>query len=406
MIKKIFIIICILLLSSCAKEDVEEYIQVEELDFIEPIRSIYLFDEISDELKTELRYCNGSAYKNYQFKMLGKDIYDDVLLDIYDNEVDLSKYDNVVFEVVSTKCEHCKKMILDNLKQMLNYDCKIIQYFDIGDKKDIEEFYKDIGIEIDDDMTIICHNDKLRDYIKDYLKMETYPTLIAYKDHKVSFNVAGQISIDQFDKFYELAFVEPINIDENIINLDRTTNDIENELSKDNLDKLKKLDNDQYTYDLSLKIMGKKIDYENISNSDSSVFINEVEDYKEFINEDLIVFYTYLKDNSETNKVDFINNLIENNSSYNYLILLNEGIDKSSNAYRNMNVKFKARASSMSSNVPDNLLENGMANYPTAVFIKKGVFTGAYSNVENDEQFKKAIDLFLSDNSIALKINN
>ena len=83
-----------------------------------------------------------------------------------------------------------------------------------------------------------------------------------------------------------------------------------------------------------------------------------------------------------------------------------EGFESSSAALNNMSVKFRCPAVSMLASIPKDLFGFGLVNYPTAVFVDRGVFTGAYSNIESKEKFAEACELFISDGSIAYKRNN
>jgi len=400
MIKKIFLVLLIFILSACN-------LAKEEKQYIEPMNNVFLFDEIDEESKTKLKQANGDKeYENYQFKMISKDIYDEDLTDINGNTINLKNYDCLVFEIVSVGCSHCKKMIAKDLKIMLNKDVTFVQYFNVGDKDDILDLYKDIGIEIPDNLIIIEYNESLYDYVKDYLKIESYPTLVLFKNGKVSINSYGQLDTDGIDTLYDLGFNNPITIEENVINLDRSIDDVRESLSEENLDKLKQLDNDKKTEEYTLRLIGSKVDFNNITRSKSNVYVNEVDDYSNYLEEDLIVIYTYLQIDNDINNIEFINSLIDSNKGVSYLVVLVEGVESSSAHYLNSDVKFKCPVTSILGYIPDDLYKMGVKNYPTAFFIEKGTYVGAYSNINSIGNFNEAIDMFFGDDSISLVNNN
>ncbi|MEE3409605.1 MAG: hypothetical protein VZQ95_09445, partial [Erysipelotrichaceae bacterium] len=123
-------------------------------------------------------------------------------------------------------------------------------------------------------------------------------------------------------------------------------------------------------------------------------------------NEKLVLLYTYLRDNSETEKVEFINDLMKQESDEKYIVILVEGLESSSFALKNMSVRFNCPVVSVLGRMPEDFFNFGLANYPTAVFLDKGTFTGAYSNIESKEKYTEALGIFLGDQCIAYKSNN
>lgn len=402
MFKKIAIILSLLLLCSCDKKEINE-----NTNFIEPVKSVFLFDYIEDNYKTKLKRANTNKdLKNYQIKMFDKQVYSFDLVDINDNVINLKDYDELIFQVVSVECEHCKKEIQEHLNDLLDLDVTLVQYFDVGNKEEILDFYNELNIEIDDSLIIIEHQDELREYIKDDLFLTTYPTIICFKDGLVTFNTYGEVTNDSIDTLYDVGFVNTIKIDEDIKKLDRTIDDIKASLSKENLTKLIALDNDNFTTDFTYQIMGKSVNLDIISNRDSKVFIKEIDDFSKYKDRDLILIYEYFRDEDDLHKIDFVNELIKEHDEYEYIIVLSEGLDTSSEIYKNSNSKFIAPVVSMSSAIPDDFNSHGMANYPSAVFIQKNTFMGAYSNIKSNALFSEAIKLFMGDSSIAYVSNN
>ena len=230
---------------------------------------------------------------------------------------------------------------------MIEADATLIQYFNVGEKQDILDFYQEIEVDIPSNIVIISHDDGLNDYIKNVLRAESYPTLVSYKNNKVSFDEYGDINDEELETFLDVSFNNPVTIDANLISLDRSIEDVEESLSKDSIAKLESIDNNGKTKNLTLQLIGKKCDYETISNDKSSIYISEIGDYSIYKDKDVVLIYTYLRDKNEIDKVEFINSLIESNSDVEYIVVLIEGLESSSNAYKLMNKKFKCKVTSV-----------------------------------------------------------
>lgn len=404
MLRKIIVLLSVLLcLVAC---DTRQNNIVEEDVFIEPMKDIFIFSELDDGLKNDVKRANGGKdFKNYQFKMLNKDVYENDLIDIYGNLINLKNYDEFILEVVSVECSHCKQMIAEHLMEMLEKGVKLVQYFDVGNKDEIIDLYNELDIEMSEDIVYLSRDDDFRVYIKDYLGLVSYPSLVCFKDNKVVFNEVGELSLGSLEKLYELSFLNTLCIDQSIIDKDRTIDDVKNDLSEQSISRIEYLDNDEFTSDLTYQIMGRKVDYATVSNSDSNLFVKQIDDFSKYENSDVVLIYSYLKD-EDVSKIGFVNSLIDSNSEYDYILVLVEGLDTSSKVYNSMSTKFKCPVVSSSSAIPDDLYTRGMAAYPSAIFIKKGYFVGAYSNIESIDKFAYALETFMSDKCIGLTRNN
>ena len=413
MIKKALTIVLLILLSACSKvTEVDNSIETKE--YVEPINDVFIFDQIDNESRSLLKYANGNKeFENYQFKMLKQDTYLRNLLDFNNNTINLKDINTYLLCVISTDCKHCKQMIKDHLETMRISNVKPILYFNVGDKKDILDFFNEIQVDISSDLIIIPHDEMMEKYIKEELHLESYPSLICFYDGKVSFDEYGDIDNEQFETLYDIGFVNRLeyvkndNIEwSNIIKSARSIEDVKGSLSKENYEKLKAIDNDNSTIDYSLKLMGSRLNYDLISANKDSMFVSEIDDYSIYKDKDVVIIYTYFANEEETDKVRFINSLIASNKEVEYIVVLIEGMDSSSNYYRQMGVKFNCKATSVLGYTPDDFYRLGVSKYPTAFFVEKSTFTGAYSNIDSVNNFNKAIKLFFGDECIAQKSNN
>ena len=411
MLKKIFIVLISFILVSCATNNEEEKI-VDE--YIAPVKDVFLFDELDNDLKQRIRNANGnSAFQNYQFYMLGKDIYENDLLDINGNTINFNNYDSFILEVLSTTCSHCKDSLENNLDSLLDLDVTIIQYFNVGDVDDIKNLYEDIDRSIPSNIIVIGKDEGLDDYLRHDIGIERYPTLISYKDNKISFSSIGDMDEESFKSFYEISFNNPLKKEDlidsegnDLLSLNRSVDDVKNDLSIENQNKINDLDNDGYTIEATYKLMGKSVDFTKMSNDKSSPYISEVDDFTIYEDSDLVLLYTFLKDETQSERIEYINELIASNDEVEYLLILIEGIDNSSSAYKKMDIKANCPVVSVEGYIPQDFFIIGITSYPTVLFIRNGVYTGAYSNIENTIKFNQAIEMFLGDNCISLVRNN
>ena len=272
---------------------------------------------------------------------------------------------------------------------------------------------KEEGVSFNDEIIVIARDEGFKNYINDTLKLKNYPTYLSCDKGIITFNTIGELNEESYPEFCDIGFVNLIK-DSDLIDkdgndlhtLNRSIEDVKSDLSKENQKKLEELDNDDYTEELTLKLMGKEPDLTTKSESSTDLYYSEVSDFKEYEEDKLVLIYTYLRDNSETDKVLFINDLMEVYEDLKFVVVLVEGFESSSAALRNMNIRFNCPVVSVLGNLPEDLFNFGLAAYPTALFVDKGTFTGAYSNVESKEKFDTAIELFLSENCIAYKRNN
>lgn len=419
--KKIFSICLIfLILAGCSdpkipeEEKQPEEAVIEREEYIAPVKDVFIFGELQEELKDRIKKANcNSDYENYQFKMLSKEVYEGILNDIDGNEIKLDQMEEFYLEVVSVDCSHCKKQlsVINSLAE--NVQRPFIQYFNVGEKEDILAMYEEQGVTVSDQLTLICHDDGFEEYLRYDLGLKMYPTIICFKDGKVSFSCVGEADEDSFGELTALGFDEVIDTSslldgngEPLLEASRSTDDLWNDLSTENQEKILELDNDDYTKELTLKLMGNTVDFSDIQKSQGDRYFSQVDDFEKYENEKLILLYTYLRDNSETEKVKFINELIDQDDGNRYIVVLVEGLESSSFALNNMDVSFHCPVVSVLGRMPLDFFNFGLVSYPTAVFIDKGTFTGGYSNIEDKEKFALSKLLFLGDECIAYKKNN
>lgn len=421
MFKKLILILLTLLLVSCTNNKQEEVIDIplEESLFIDPINDVFLFDELNSEIRNRwldvVNTDGGSRISNYQLEMLYKDVYDDELVDIDGNIVNLKDYEKLVINFVSVECGACKLEIENYINDIVSFDDSIqfVQYFGIGDKEDILDLYKELNVTIPNNLIIIAANDDMKNYMKYDLMAEMYPTFVFYLNNKVSFDIVSKLSLNAYIKAIDIGFNNPIKIEElvdekkrDIFSLNRDIDDVKNDLSKESIERINYLDEPiyEYTSNMTYKMMGKKLDYTNLLEANAGA-ISQVNDYSRYIDKDLVIFYESFSNSSETDKVEFINSLM-NDKDIEYIVVLIEGFESQSRIYEEMDIKFNCPVVSNLGYMPRGFYAIGINVYPTALFVKEGTFTGAYAPIACIDDFNYAIDTFLKDKCIALKANN
>ena len=240
-LNKLLTVLMILMLFGC--NSTQEIIE-EKVEYIEPMKEVFIYEEISHNLQNKIQYANNNnEYQNYQFKMLFSDIYTEDVEDIYGNIINLKNYNHLIFDVVSTECSHCKKIVSEYLNDYLDKypEYQFVQYFDEGNKEEILQFYSDLGVTPFDNVIIIERNDKLHDYIYNEVGMKAYPTINFFLDGVLRFSVVGELDLRAYSKAIELGFIDPIEqkdlINENgesYLELDRSIDDVKKSLSKEN----------------------------------------------------------------------------------------------------------------------------------------------------------------------------
>ena len=389
----------------------EEIIE-DEIEYVDPVKDIFIFSALDSSTQYRISKANGNKdYSNYQCKMLFKDVYENELHDINGNSINLKDYDKLIVEVVSADCAHCKKQI-EYIDDFISYfDGAFIQYFNVGDENDIKEFYAET--EIPEGLIIISRDEAFKDYLLKELGLKKYPSMLGYSDDKVSFMIDGETDIIGFREFCNISFDDKLSEEDftdrdgnDLLTINRTVDDVKNDLSIENQNRIKELDNDDYTEELTYQLMSQEVDFTTFSNKKSDVYINEIDDFTVYEDKELVLLYTFLRDNSQVDRVEFINALIEDNPDLSFIVILIEGAESSSAALNNMKIRFKCPVVSTLGYIPKDFFRFAIAAYPTAVFVDKGTFTGAYSNIKDKETFKKATTVFLGEGCVAYKSNN
>ena len=414
MIKRLFIILLLLLMCGCEAQIEDEK---ELTGYLDPISEIDLFNALKTETKKRIYEDNdNTALSSNQLKMIGRSAPDFPLIDIDGNEIDINKLDNVVFEIVATWCTHCQTETKEYLTEIVTMfpDMTFIQYFNEGTPDEIYQFYTNLNIPIPENVIVIPQDDRVHEYFNQNYLLEYYPTFIAFKKGTITCMIDQEVTFNRFCGFYDLAFNSPLKSEElvnedgvSIFELNRDMDDLYNDLSLENQKKLDDLSENKYTKELTLTKMSKSLDYYNTLDAYSGNYLREVNDYSFYIDKDVVLVYLYFESAEEAlPMISLMNDCIEANPDLNYIGVLIEGEFSSSMIYNYLSEKLHAPVVSILSDIPSDFYSFTVHDFPSAVFVEKSTFTGAYTDIKNVETFNKALDMFIGDNCIALRKNN
>jgi len=418
--KKLFVLLIMLLaLSACGKkasEETEKPVEKVESKYVDPAVLVNYVDYLNDETKAIVKAADTTenGISNKDLLRLGKPLCGLKVTDYNGKELNFADLQNkkVILEVVAEYCDACQsqaKNLTPKLLETLPSDIVFIQYFNVGTIDQINEFYKKQEMPVPSNIIIIPQNDELKSYLTNDLQLEYYPTFLFFNNGILTWSSWGDFSSDSYKKVEDIAFKNPLDlaklVDNNgksIFENGKSAEEVALELSEENKIKLKAIDEDgkNASYQTTLNVIGKSVDYSKITDVD----LNDeplIDDFTKFSDENVICFYTVL-DSEVQGDYEIINQIIKENPNYKYIVLLkdgNEGIK-----YNNEIVG--ADVSMSKANVPDDLFNLKIERIPTAVFIEKGVITGAVAAIKDAAKVKNALPLFFGDGAVALKSNN
>lgn len=399
-----------LMLCSCNTRKAEEDINSK---YIKPIHLVNFYEILNDNLKKRLANVYGDEkVENNLLEMVGSELKEMTVTDFYDNPVyfrDL-KQDKVVIEIVQNTCEHCKKQVPLTEKIMDEVDdITFVEYFAYGSKEQIKDFYEEAGASIPTNITIIPENKDVSSYFMG-LGVDATPTFLFYDDGIVKFCKIAELSLAQYINAYDISYTNPFTVSdltsndgESVFLKQRTYNDVLNDLSASNKDKLALINNSE---ELTINVMGQFVEFYSLYEEEEGA-IYKLDTYTKYVNKPLVVFYLgNIHDNVE-NDILLINSFVDNHPDLNVLTLLMDTKDVStSNVYQEMELELKSDYVSSNAEIPKQFLDTKVNEYLACLFIQDNTFTGGVSGVKDLDTLERAYSTFLGEGSIALKKNN
>ena len=406
--KKVALILLIFLLAACNTNSSDIKNDTETLEFIKPIEDKEIFSYLNDDAASILKSANsGKSMSNKALENLGKTLPDLTLKTIDNKEVKLSDYQNqkLVIEVVSIYCSHCKDQTYKYTDEMLDLldGVTFIQFFIDGQEDSIKSFYKEINKDIDSRVLVCTKDDDFNAYLKNTLDVDATPTFLFFNNNALSFFKVGLLDIESFNNLYDVAIENAFDISNltdsegnSIFTHIRTSDDVLKDLSEDSYNKIKTLDNDDSTVNLTLNNIGKAFDFTNQLDDESS-FTSEV-NFIDYINSNLMIIRVSEYDETF---FDLLNEFYKENKDVKMIV-----INMSDEDNQKMADKLDMPFCSVLNQIPEKLNEENLGTNPACIFVMQGIITGIYSNIDSLDDLTLAKNTFLTDQSIALVKNN
>lgn len=412
-LSKLFLVSLLLIsVSSCKKETDEEINNDVQYEYVTPANDTGLFNYLRKDVKDLLFKANtGETLDDNQLKLFNARLYQGSAFDINGNLINFADFNNkdIVFEVVSIYCSHCKVQISKYNESIIeqNPNIQFIQFFAEGDGEAIRNFYKDCNTEIDENVIIIPADKDVLDYILK-IGVNLTPSILCFRDGYLTFPRVGFTTSTAFNCFYDIAFANAFDasnlVDENnnsIFKNRRTNEDVKNDLKQEDILKLQELDNDGNTENITYSLIGQTLDYTDLFDSEDPTL--PTVDFTKYQNENVAIFYLYMTDLKDTDVgvLKMVNKIISSHPEISFINVIVDEDLSSYSKYISYGIELKGETVSGKSSLPKDFSKIYAYNYPTVTFVEKGTFTGAYSSCSDIKGFDSALELFIGENSIA-----
>lgn len=407
--KIVSILLVSVLLCACTSSGIKH----TKDEYIKPLHEVNFYDELNNDIKSRLDPLYGSVkVNNNLLQMVDKELTDLSVEDYYGNIINFNDYkdENIILEIVQYSCEHCKKQVPLTENIVNNDDITFIQYFAWGDKEQIDEFYDAANMPMSEKVIVIPHDDELSHYVS-YLEVDSTPTFLFINHGKVSFACIAELSYPMYVNIKDYAYSDNTYHQDDFVNnegilvydLNRSYDDVLNDLSTINKDKLAKIDNSE---EITINIIGNELLLNELYEEGENP-IYTIETYEKYYNKPLVIFYLgYIKDNL-VKDVSIINGFANNHKDLNMLTILMDTKDiETSSIYKESGLKLNTDVVSSNSEIPKQLLDTSVVSYPAALFVQDNIFTGGCHSIVTSEALERAYESFIGEESIALVINN
>jgi len=403
--KKLLILLSVLLLCSCGTKQEQPIDEVVTKEFIEPVNEVEVFEYLNEETKSLLLEANnGNEIKTHLLELLGKELINYELTDYYGNKINLANYKDkkLIIELAANWCTHCMKQSKEYNDELLKTydDICFIQYFNDGDKEEIDGFYSQIDKTIPNNVVVIPEDKDFSNEILSKYNPEYYPAFLIFDHGKLTWIAISELTKDQMAKAYDIAFNSGLNLKDltdesgkSIFTYTRTKDDVKKDLGEEKYKLIEELDNDNYTINNTLAFIGSDIDYLD-QLEDDSYFESEVT-FADYIDKDAVIIYM---GDLQDDVISMINDFTDGHPELDVIVMdvYDENVDT-------LKEQLTAKVCSIMNQIPKSLNEITFNSYPSCVFVKKGTVVGCYSNIEDLIKFNLAAETFIGENSIAYK---
>lgn len=407
--KIICLLVTLLLLCSCSYKNPKHSID----EYVKPLNEVNFYNELADDIKETLDPLYGSVtVNNNLLQMVDKKLTDLIVEDYYGNTINFNDYqdENIILEIVQYSCEHCLKQVPLTENIVNNEGITFIQYFAWGDKEQIDDFYDRANMSMSDKVIVIPQNDELSSYVTS-LEVDSTPTFLFFNHSKLTFACIAELSYPMYQNIKEYAYKDNTYSINDFVNnegilvfdLNRSYDDVLNDLSTINKDKLAKIDNSE---EITVNVIGKELKLNELYEANENP-IYTIDSYEKYYDKPFVVFYIgYIKNNLEKD-VAIVNEFAEKHKDLNMLTILMDTKDlQTSSLFKDRKLKLSTDVVSSNAEIPKQFLDTSVVSYPAALFIQDNVFTGGCHSFASSETLERAYETFLGEESIALISNN
>lgn len=416
--KKILIFIIILCLFGCKSEEElnnNDNSIIEDMivdKYIEPINEVNYFDELNDDIKSDLLGVYGdSEVPNNILEMYGKEFKAVSLSDYYGNTFDFNDYLNIdfVLEISQRICNHCKKQVPLTEEILNNDDVMFIQYFANTDKTGVDEFYEESKHEIPSKLKVLVENKEMSDVISE-IGVNSTPTFLFVHNNKITLACSGELSYAHYLNAKKFAFDSLIDVKSltnsegaSVFSLSRNYDDVLNDLSTTNKDKMALVENCE---EVTVRNIGKYVEFFTVYELGEKAPLYNL-NFKQYVNKPLVVFYLGNINDNLDDDIRVINEFYSKYQDINMVTILMDNDDfETSLPYSKLENQLLTDVVSSGGEIVKDILDAKVITYPACIFIQDNTIVGGLNSFKNLGTLDLAYNIFMGDDSIALKENN
>lgn len=410
--KKLLTIIIVLCLFGCKNIQDNNEEEVINNKYIEPINEVNYFNELNDEIKNKLKDVYGdSDVPNNILEMYGKDFKAVEAIDYYGNTFDFNDYINTdfVLEISQKICNHCQKQVPLTEEILNNDDVLFIQYFANTDKEGVDGFYEESKHKIPEKLKVLVENDEMNDVITE-IGVDSTPTFLFVHNNKVTFACSGELSYAHYLNAKELAFDSLFDVKsltnsegESVFSMLRDYDDVLNDLSTSNKDKLALVENSE---EVTVNNIGKYVEFFTVYELGEKAPLYNL-NFKQYVNKPLVVFYLGNINNNLEEDIRIINEFYSKYQDVNMVTILMDNKDfETSIPYSKLENKLLTDVVSSDGEIVKDILDAKVITYPACIFIQDNTIVGGLNDFKSLDTLDLAYDIFMGEDSIALMNNN
>lgn len=133
----------------------------------------------------------------------------DITLETYEGkQINIAEIKGkVILEVIADWCGYCQKESAENLDELVaKYDdVTFVQYMLTGGKQQVEDFYAQAGVDMNENIIVVLENEALTDYLTQN-NFKSFPTFLCFDENKCVGSILGAVENNYFDACMALLY--------------------------------------------------------------------------------------------------------------------------------------------------------------------------------------------------------